>query len=80
MRRSPVVVAVVLVEGDDVIEENLMIPLTNAEEFLIGRVDGLGILVHFVANSTTDLDVAVRGLTSVPNVTGVLTVATKHAA
>jgi hypothetical protein len=57
-----------------------MIPLTNAEEFLIGRVDGLGILVHFVASSTTDLDVAVRGLTSVANVTGVLTVATKHAA
>lgn len=74
------VVCLVLVEGDKVIEENLMIPLTNAEEFLIGRVDGLGILAHFVAPSTTDLDTAVRGLTEVPNVTGVLTLATKHTA
>jgi hypothetical protein len=78
-RRSPVVVSLVLVEGDDVLEEDLMIPLANVEEFLIGRVDGFGFLVHFVANSTPDYDATMRAFrTEVPNVTGVLTHATRE--
>jgi hypothetical protein len=78
-RRSPVVVSLVLVEGDEVIEEDLMIPLAKAEEFLIGRVDGFGFLVHFVANSTLDFDAAMHAFrTAVPNVTGVLTHATRQ--
>lgn len=73
------VVSLVLVEGDEVIEENLMIPLDNVEETLIGRVDGLGILVHFVADSTAGLDAAVRAImTGVPNVVSVLTIASKR--
>lgn len=71
------VVSLVLVEGDRVIDENLMIPLTNAEQVLVGRADGFGNLVHIVANSISDLDAAVRGLAAVTNVTGVLALATR---
>lgn len=49
------IASLVLVEGEKVIEENLLIPLTNVEEVLVGSADGFGHLVHFVANSTSDL-------------------------
>jgi hypothetical protein len=71
------VASLVLVEGEKVIGENLFIPLTDVAEVLVGSADGFGHLVHFVANSTSDLDSAVRGLAEVPNVTGVLTLATR---
>ena len=74
------VASLVLVEGEKVIGENLFIPLTNVGEVLIGSADGFGHLVHFVANSTSDLDAAVRALATVPNVTGVLTLATRLSA
>lgn len=74
------VASLVLVEGDDVIEEDLMILLTRTEEFQIGRVDGFGFLIHFVTRSARDHDAALQALsTEVPNVTGILTHATKHA-
>lgn len=73
------VASLVLVEGDDVIEEDLMILLTRTEEFQIGRVDGFGFLIHFVTRSERDHDAAIAALsTEVPNVTGILTHATKH--
>lgn len=72
------VVALVLVEGDKVIEENLFIPVDNVDEVLIGPADHLGILVEFTAASTADLDAAVRRLIEVPNVSGVLTLATRR--
>jgi hypothetical protein len=74
------VASLVLVEGEKVIGENLFIPLTNVDEVLIGSADGFGHLVHFVAKSTSDLDAAVRALATVPNVTGVLTLATRLSA
>jgi hypothetical protein len=74
-----VVASLVLVEGDDVIEEDLMILLTRTEEFQIGRVDGFGFLIHFVTRSERDHDAAIAALsTEVPNVTGILTHDTKH--
>jgi hypothetical protein len=71
------IATLVLVEGEKVIGENLFIPLTDVDEVLVGSADGFGHLVHSVAKSTADLDVAVRGLAGVPNVTGVLTLGTK---
>ena len=74
------VASLVLVEGDDVIEGDLMVLLTRTEEFQIGRVDGFGFVVHFVTKSERDHDAAIAALsTEVPNVTGILTHATKHA-
>jgi hypothetical protein len=68
-----VVVSLVLVEGDDVLEEDLMIPLAKVEEFLIGRMDGFGFIVHLVANSTPEYDATMHAFrTEVPNVTDVL--------
>jgi hypothetical protein len=78
-RRYPVVVSLVLVEGEDVVEEDLLIPLANLEDFLIGRVDGFGFIVHFVANSTPEYDATIHAFrTEVPNVTGVLTHLTRE--
>lgn len=74
------IASLVLVEGEKVIGENLFIPLTNVDEVLVGSADGFGHLVRFVADSTSDLDAAVRGLAGVPNVTGVLTLATRLSA
>ncbi|MDT5232697.1 MAG: hypothetical protein QOI39_3197 [Mycobacterium sp.] len=71
------IATLVLVEGEKVIGENLFIPLTDVDEVLVGSADGFGHLVHLVAKSTSDLDGAVRGLAEVPNVTGVLTLATR---
>jgi hypothetical protein len=67
----------VLVEGDKVIGENLFVPVTDVDETLVGAADGFGHLVHFVAKSDSGLDAAVRALAHVPNVTGVVTLATK---
>jgi hypothetical protein len=76
-----VVASLVLVEGEHVIEEDLILPLANTEAFQVGRVDGFGFLVHFVTNSTRDHDAALKALsTEVPNVTGVLTHATRVSA
>jgi hypothetical protein len=79
-REEAMIATLVLVEGDKVIEENLFIPLTDVDEVLVGSADGFGHLVHLVARSTSALDAAVRGLAAVPNVTGVLTLATKLSA
>jgi hypothetical protein len=76
-----VVTSLVLVEGESVVEEDLIIPLARTEAFQVGRVDGFGYLVHFVANSASDHDAAMHALrTEVPNVTGVLTHATRESA
>lgn len=75
------VTSLVLVEGELVAEEDLVLCLANTEAFQVGRIEGLGFLVHFVTNSTQDHDAAVRALsTEVPNVTGVLTHATRESA
>lgn len=73
------VTSLVLVEGAHVVEEDLIVPLTKTEAFQVGRVDGLGFLVHFVTNSASDHDAAMQALsTQVPHVTGVLTHATRE--
>jgi hypothetical protein len=74
-----VIVSLVLVEGDDVLEEDLMIPLAKVEEFLIGRMDGFGFIVNFVANSTPEYVATMHAFrTEVPNVTGVLAHVTRE--
>ena len=75
------VTSLVFVEGERVVEEDLIVPLVNTEAFQVGRVDGLGFLVHFVTISTHDHAAAMRALsTEVPHVTGVLTHATRESA
>lgn len=75
------VTSLVLVEGELVAEEDLILPLANTEAFQVGRIDGLGFLVHFVTTSAQDHEAALRALsTEVPNVTGVLTHATRESA
>ena len=75
------VTSLVLVEGEHVIEEDLIVPLTKTEAFQVGRVDGFGFLVHFVTNTARDHDAALQALsTEVPNVTSVLTHATRESA
>lgn len=75
------VTSLVLVEGELVTEEDLILPLANTEAFQVGRVDGFGFVVHFVTFSAQDHDAALRALsTEVPNVTGVLTHATRESA
>jgi hypothetical protein len=74
-----VIVSLVLVEGDDVLEEDLMIPLAKVEEVLIGRMDGFGFIVHFVANSMPQYDATMHAFrTEVPNVTAVLAHVTRE--
>jgi hypothetical protein len=76
-----VVTSLVLVEGENVVEEDLIGSLTQTEAFQVGRVDGFGYLVHFVTITARDHDAALRALsTEVPNVTGVLTHATRQSA
>lgn len=71
--------SLVLVEGDKVIGENLMIPITDAEEFLIGSADGFGQLLQITAQTTTAIDAVLSRLaTEVPNVTGVITLGLRH--
>lgn len=73
--------SLVLVEGDKVIGENLMIPITDAEEFLIGSADGFGQLLQITAETTAALGVVLRRLaTEVPNVTGVISLGVRQTA
>lgn len=75
------VTSLVLVEGEHVMEEDLIIPLTNTEAFQVGRFDGFGFLVHFVTYTKRDHDAALLALSmDVPNVTSVLTHATRESA
>lgn len=73
------VASLVLVEGEHIIEEDLIIPLAKTEAFQVGRMDGFGFLVHFVTISSRENDAALQALsTEVPNVTGVVTHATRE--
>lgn len=73
------VTSLVLVEGEHVTEEDLIVPLTKTEAFQVGRMDGFGYLVHFVTNSTGEHDAAMQAFsTEVPYVTGVITHATRE--
>jgi hypothetical protein len=66
----------VLVEGKNVIEENLFIVAPVTDEVVV-PFDGFGHIVQFSANANADFDTAVRALAAVPNVTAATTLALK---
>ena len=65
--------SLVLLEGDNLSEENLMIPLSNAKQLLVGKAPGGSVILHVAANSSTDLGNALLKFTQIPNVTGAFT-------
>lgn len=67
--------SVVLIEGQNVKQETLMISLGNAKQLVIGRAGAMGMILHVAANSPVDLGNALLGFAQVPGVTGVVTLA-----
>jgi len=70
--------SLVLIEGDGVDEQELMISLGSAKQIVIGRAPGYGIVVHIAAQTPDDLGNAVRDIAAVQNVTGVTTLAVRR--
>lgn len=69
---SQMIQGLILVEGQNVSEEDLMISLGNAKQLVVGT-SPLGVILHVVANSAVDLGNALLKFAEVPGVTGVLT-------
>lgn len=69
--------SLVLIEGDGVSEQNLMVSLANAKQIVIGRAPGYGHVVHIAAQSSNDLEAAQQDLAAVQDVTGLITLATR---
>jgi hypothetical protein len=70
--------SLILIEGEEVEEQDLMISLRSAKQIVIGRAPGFGHLVHVAAQTRDDLDNATREFASAPNVTGILTLAVRQ--
>jgi len=71
--------SLVLVQGVGVDEESLMISLANAKQLVIGRAPEYGHIVHIAATTPPDLEVALRDIAAVENVTGLITLAVRIA-
>ena len=69
--------SLVLIEGESLKEETLMISLTNAKQLVIGSAHRFGVILHVAANSPDDLGKALVEFAKVAGVTGVLTLAVK---
>ena len=67
--------SVVLIEGQTVKQETLVISLMNAKQLVIGRAGSIGVILHVAANSAADLGNALLDFAQVPGVTGVVTLA-----
>ena len=70
--------SLILIEGEDFEEQDLMISLRSAKQIVIGHAPGFGHIVHVAAQSADDLDNATREFAAVPNVTGVITLAIRR--
>ena len=69
---SQMIQGLILVEGQNVSEEDLMISLGNAKQLVVGK-SSLGVILHVAANSAAYLGNALLKFAQVPGVTGVLT-------
>ncbi|WP_194825042.1 hypothetical protein [Nocardia sp. XZ_19_231] len=77
--------SLVLIEGNRVTEDDLRVSLGEAKQLVIGKAPDYGYVVHILAAPVDDtpsvsaavLEAALRDLAAVPNVTGVLTLATR---
>ncbi|MEV0032464.1 hypothetical protein [Nocardia sp. NPDC050793] len=77
--------SLVLIEGNNVTEGDLHVSLGNARHFIVGKALDYGHIVHILAAPLDDtpaaaaavLDAALREFSAAPNVTGVLTLATR---
>ncbi|WP_431958337.1 hypothetical protein [Nocardia lijiangensis] len=77
--------SLVLIEGNSVTENDLRISLGNAKQIILGRAPHYGHIVHILAaplddtpaDSAAVLEAALRDFAAVPNVTGVVTLATR---
>ena len=67
--------SVILIEGQNVEQETLMISLGNAKQLVIGRAGQMGMVLHVAANSPADLGNALLEFAQLPGVTGVVTLA-----
>jgi hypothetical protein len=77
--------SLVLVEGESVDDQSLMISLANAKQIVIGRAPDYGHLVHIAQGSRSrtsfispkDLEAALRDIAGMQNVTGVVMLANR---
>jgi hypothetical protein len=69
--------SLVLIEGDILTDDKLMISLRNAKQIVLGRAPDYGYVVHIAAESSQDLEAAVQDLAAVANVSGIFTLATR---
>ena len=69
--------SLILIEGNDVKEENLGISLGNAKQLVVGRAVGFGIILHLAVDSPAYFSDALRDLSQVVGVTGVITLAVR---
>ena len=68
--------SLILIEGQNVGKETLMISLGNAKQLVVGSIPGgKGVILHVAATSSADLGTALLEFAQVPGVTNVLTLA-----
>jgi hypothetical protein len=67
--------SVVLIEGQNVDQETLMISLANAKQLVLGRAGEMGVILHVAATTPADLGNALLDFAKVQGVTGVLLLA-----
>lgn len=72
------VISLVLVEGKDLKEQDLMISLGNAKQIVIGNAYGFGYILHIAATTPVDLRNALCEFAQIPGVTGVCLLATRE--
>jgi len=67
--------SLILIEGNNLTKQKLMISLSNALQLVIGNGPGFGFIVHVAANSSADLGKALLAFSKISGVTGVITLA-----
>jgi hypothetical protein len=67
--------SLILIEGNNLTKQKLMISLSNALQLVIGNGPGFGFILHVAANSPADLGKALLAFSKISGVTGVLTLA-----
>lgn len=73
------ILSLVLIEGQSVSEEALRsISLGNAKQLVLGNASGFGVIMHIAAESSIDLDNALRDFAQVQGVKRIVTLALRN--
>ena len=67
----------ILIQGNNLKNEDLMISFMCAKQIIVGSAPSFGIILHLAAESPEYLREALVDLSKIPNVTGLILMATR---